>query len=89
MQMRITQRFNRECGYGTRNESTSKNKPGRAGIASSSFTTTTTAMFMIFGECPKVDVGEKRRYCRKGNTLRLPLGKLRSFLIPEDESLAS
>ncbi|KAK2586194.1 hypothetical protein KPH14_001458 [Odynerus spinipes] len=47
MQMRITQRFNRECGYGTRNESTSKNKPGRVGIvaAAGCFTNTTAPLW--------------------------------------------
>lgn len=33
MHMRITQRFNRECDYGTRNESTSKNKLAAAAAA--------------------------------------------------------
>lgn len=33
MHMRITQRFNRECDYGTRNESASKNKLAAAAAA--------------------------------------------------------
>lgn len=33
MHMRITQRFNRECNYGTRNESASKNKLAAAPAA--------------------------------------------------------
>jgi len=33
MHMRITQRFNRECNYGTRNESASKNKLAAAAAA--------------------------------------------------------
>lgn len=43
MHMRITQRFNRECNYGTRNESASKNKLATATAAVATATAAATA----------------------------------------------
>lgn len=43
MHMRITQRFNRECKYGARNESASKNKLVAATAAAAAAAATTVA----------------------------------------------
>jgi hypothetical protein len=51
MHMRITQRFNRECKYGTRNESASKNKlaaaTAAAAVAAPTVAATATAAELV------------------------------------------
>ena len=47
MHMRITQRFNRECNYGTRNESASKNKLEAAAAATMRTVATATVAELV------------------------------------------